>query len=258
MNLAIVVVCAVAALSAGCATRGAVHQVTDDLRAVQAEVGALRQSQEHLSRRLVELTTSASNAQASIAQLQTTSAATTGNVERLTARVQATDEAIKEVKESVAEHAEAAAVPAPAPAPEPPKENRAGSAENAFATGLKNFRHREYGQAVLDFLNVVTKHPAHELASTAQYWIGEAYYQQHDYRQALLEFQRAVDWTAPNPKVADALLKAGLCYRHLRESSRAEQAWRRVAREFPGTPAAEEARMLLDGKGSGASSRRRP
>jgi len=121
-------------------------------------------------------------------------------------------------------------------------------AEASFAAGVTNFRNREYGQAVLDFLDVVAKHPSHELASAAQYWIGEAYYQQRDYRQALVEFRRSADWPAPNGKAADALVRTGLCYQNLRESAQAQTAWRRVVREFPGSPAAEEARLLLAGK----------
>jgi TolA-binding protein len=104
---------------------------------------------------------------------------------------------------------------------------------------------------------VVTKHPRHELASTAQYLIAEAYYLQRDYRQALAEFQRTIEWSVPHPKIADLLLKAGLCHRHLRESMEAQLAWRRVVREFPEAPAAEEARVLLAGKKSPPPSVRR-
>ena len=126
-----------------------------------------------------------------------------------------------------------------------PRETRAGSVENAYAAGLANFRAREYGQAILDFLDLVAKHPEHPLVPSAQYWIGEAYYVQHDYRQALVEFQKVIDWGLANPKMADALLKTGLCYHNLRETSRAREAWQRVLREFPGTPAAVQARTLL-------------
>lgn len=251
MNRATLVAWVVAALSTGCATRGAVRQVTEDLRAIQSEVAALRQSQEDLSRRLTEVATAARTAQAKGVQLQASTAATTAEIERLATKVHASDEAIKEVKDAFAVRAAATPPPPePPPAPEPPKQNRAGSAESAFASGLANFRNREYGQAVLDFLDVVTKHPKHELASTSQYWIGEAYYLQRDYRQALIEFERAAEWAAPHPKVPDALLKAGLCHSQLRESKQAEQAWRRVVREFPESPAADEARLLLVGRKS--------
>ena len=256
MNRGTAVACVFALLAAGCATRGSVRQVGEDLRSLQGEIGALRRSQEDLSRRLAEMANATRTAQPRTDQLAASIAAVKTDVERLNAKVQATDAAVKDVKETLAVRA-SAPPPAPPPAPEPPKPTRASSAEDAFTAGLANFRNREYGQAVLDFLDVVTKHPRHELASTAQYLIAEAYYLQHDYRQAGAEFRRTIEWPVPHPKVADSLLKVGLCHRHLRESMEAQIAWRRVVREFPEAPAAEEARVLLAGKKSPSPSARR-
>ena len=257
MSRAAIVAC-VLTLLAGCASRGSVRQVGEDLRGVQGEVGALRQSQEDLSQRLIEMANANRTAQTKTEQLQASIAALRADVERLSAKAQATDAAIKDVQATLAVRASA---PPPAlaspPAPEPPKQSRSSSAENSFTAGLTNFRHREYGQAVLDFLEVVTKHPGHELASTAQYLIGEAYYLQHDYRQAIAEFQRAVDWKPPHPKIPDALLKIGLCHSRLREAKQAQGAWRRIVREYPESPAADEARTLLAGKKSPSPSARR-
>ena len=254
-----VVACVSAVLVAGCATRGMIRQLAGEVHGVQGEVGALRQSQEDLSRRLTEMASANRTASARTAELQASVASVKIDVERLTARLQATDGALKTVNETGARSSAVAVAPPPAPAappaPDPPRARRAGSAESAFAAGLSNFRKREYGQAVLDFLDVVTTHPRHELASTSQYWIGEAYYLQRDYRQALIEFERAAEWAAPHAKVPDALLKAGLCHSQLRESTQAQQAWRRVVREFPESPAADEARILLDGKKSPSARR---
>ena len=41
----------------------------------------------------------------------------------------------------------------------------------------------------------------------AQYWLGEAYYVNHDYTNALAAFQRVVDKYPQSRKVPDALLK---------------------------------------------------
>lgn len=258
MTRAAAVAWLVAALLTGCATRGSVHQVVQDHQTLEAEVARLRQGQEDLSRRLAELESNAQASQTRAAEHEASIASTADEVQQLARRVDESDEAIKQVNEAVAA---AAAVPPPPPPPvvalpEPPKETQVGTAEHAYAAAQANFRNREYGQAVLDFLDVVTKHPAHPLAPTAQFWIAEAYYRQHDYRQALVEFQRVVDWGPSNPKIAEALLKSGLCHSNLREMSRAEQAWRRVLREFPESLEADQAKILLSANGS-ASPRRR-
>jgi tol-pal system protein YbgF len=261
VNRATTVAWVVAALVTGCATRGSVHQVAQDHQALESEVIRLREAQEDLTRRLAELSSSAEAGQARAAELQAGITVNAEEAQRLAQQLNANEQAIKQVNEALS--VVAAAVPPPppppppaAPVPEPPKESQVGSAESMYAAGQANFRSREYGQAVLDFLDVVTRHPAHPLAPMAQFWIAEAYYRQHDYRQALLEFQRVVDWEPSNPKIAEALVKSGLCYSNLREMSRAEQAWRRVMREFPESVEADQAKVLLSANGS-ASPRRR-
>src|SRR4029077_3469072 len=84
--------------------------------------------------------------------------------------------------------------PVAAPSREPAP--RATSPEQAYQAALATFRAREHGQAVLDFLDFIAKYPRHPLVANAQYWIGEAYYVQHDFRQAQTEFQKVLK-TAP-------------------------------------------------------------
>ena len=108
---------------------------------------------------------------------------------------------------------------------------------------------REHGQAVLDFLDFMAKYPKHPLVANAQYWIGEAYYVQRDYRQAQTEFQKVLDIAPGSAKAGDALLKIGYCQRNLRDESRARATWQRVVHEFPRSEAAGKARTLLSARG---------
>lgn len=118
-------------------------------------------------------------------------------------------------------------------------------AQRGYDMAMANSRAREHGQAVLDFLDFIARYPSHPLASSAQYWIGEAYYVQRDYHQALVEFQRVVDM-APSPTTAaEALLKIGLAHTNRRENSRAQRAWQRVVHDYPATESAGRARALL-------------
>ena len=136
--------------------------------------------------------------------------------------------------------AESLPVQPPAPAP---AAVRAGNPEQEYNAALATFRSREHGQAVLDFIDFIAKHPKHALAGNAQYWIGEAYWAQRDYRQALVEFEKVSEY-GPG-KAPDALIKIGLCHARLRDASRAEQAWQRVIREYPKSEAAGLAQSLL-------------
>ncbi|OLC91084.1 MAG: tol-pal system protein YbgF [Candidatus Rokubacteria bacterium 13_1_40CM_3_69_38] len=142
--------------------------------------------------------------------------------------------------------ASAAALPPAPPAARPlrePQEARATGAEKAYAAAMATFRAREHGQAVLDLLDFLSRYPQHPLAGAAQYWIGEAYYVQHDYRQALVEFQKVLEFG--HGKTPEALVKIGLCHLNLRDPNRARQTWQRVARDYPQSESAGTARALL-------------
>jgi tol-pal system protein YbgF len=131
----------------------------------------------------------------------------------------------------------------PQAAPPAPAASSAGNPEQEYSAALATFRSREHGQAVLDFIDFIAKHPKHALAGNAQYWIGEAYWAQRDYRQALVEFEKVSEY-GPG-KAPDALVKIGLCHARLRDASGAEQAWQRVIREYPKSEAAALAQSLL-------------
>jgi tol-pal system protein YbgF len=141
-------------------------------------------------------------------------------------------------------------VPPPAPTPPPPQvappapaAPRTGNPEEEYNAALATFRSREHGQAVLDFIDFIAKYPKHTLAGNAQYWIGEAYWAQRDYRQALVEFDKVSEYGPA--KAPDALVKIGLCHVRLRDVPRAQQAWQRVLREYPKSEAAILAQSLL-------------
>jgi tol-pal system protein YbgF len=132
----------------------------------------------------------------------------------------------------------------PSPAtPATPAPKAHGNPEQEYAAALATYRAREHGQAVIDFIDFIAKYPKHPLAGNAQYWIGEAYWAQRDYRQALVEFEKVFE-RGPG-KAPDALLKIGLCYLRLSDVPRAQQAWQRVVNEYPKSESAAMARSLI-------------
>jgi tol-pal system protein YbgF len=144
---------------------------------------------------------------------------------------------------------------APSPAGKPavrPAPVAAPSAEKIFSAAMANFRAQEHGQAVLELTDLITRYPSHGLAPAAQLWIGEAYYEQRDYQQALIELKRVSEAYPRSPQVADALLKTGLCQRALGDRSAATSAWEQVIREHPESAAAGQARTLLGSRDSAA------
>jgi len=141
------------------------------------------------------------------------------------------------------------AVSAP-PAPVSPGPRNV-EAERMFAAALTQLRSGNDGQAALEFTEFVTRYPSHPQAAAAQNYIGEAFYRQRDFRQAVTEFQKTVDNYTQATPVSDALLKIGLCQRALGDAAAAKAAWEQVIKQFPKTDAARQARTLLAGKPGG-------
>ncbi|PYO22380.1 MAG: tol-pal system protein YbgF [Candidatus Rokuibacteriota bacterium] len=220
MTRELIAIGAVALVAAGCASRGSVQQLHDQLGGLRAEVTDLRHSHELTTSEVARALDDLRALDARHTELHAGLQEHTADAARLRARLDAAEKEWREAKTPAASEPSAAATPA-------------------------TFRAREHGQAVLDFLDFIATYPRHPLAANAQYWIGEAYYVQRDYRHALEEFRRVVEMAPSSRSAADALLRIGLAYTNLRDNSRAQMVWQRVVREYPASEAAGKARALL-------------
>lgn len=97
-----------------------------------------------------------------------------------------------------------------------------------------------HGLAIMGFQEVLAKFPDSELADNAQYWIGESYYAQKDYKQAMKEFAKAVDTYPKGDKVPAAMLKAAMCQQQLGDKKGAKQTLQKLISNYPNS---EEARL---------------
>lgn len=241
----------VALVLSGCASRGTTQRLDSDLAGLRIDVAGLQEGQVRTTRDSAKAAAELQSLEVQLKELEAGVRRMTEALAQLRTRLDATDTAIRDARAEIATLPARLVPPVPLLVPEPEKERAAtvGNAEEAYAKALASFNAREHGQAVLDFLDFVARYPKHPLAPQAQYWIGEAYFLQHDWRQALVELEKVVE-RGGTPKVPDALLKVGLCYTNLRDPDRARQAWQRLRNEYPSTDAAARARALLSTRGA--------
>jgi len=259
MTRALAILAAMVVVATGCATRGAVTRLRGDLAQLRSELAYTRAAQETAIQDIAHATAELRALDARTRELAGRVRETADEAARLGTRTGAAEEAVRETRARV----QTLATPPPAPpvAPPParpaaaqsappverparePHEPRAVAPERAYAAAMASFRANEHGQAVLDLLDFLARYPKHPLAGNAQYWIGEAYYVQHDYPQALVEFQKVLDHGGL--KMPEALVKIGLCHLSLRDRNRARQMWQRVVRDYPGSEPARMAASLL-------------
>ena len=103
----------------------------------------------------------------------------------------------------------------------------------------------EHAAAIAGFKRFIEKWPSHDYADNAQYWLGEAYYDQADYRTALVEFRAVVQRYPGGNKAPDAMLKVGYCLAKLGDGAAANDVLVQVAQIYPRTDAARLAQKRL-------------
>jgi len=123
--------------------------------------------------------------------------------------------------------------------------DRGGDAASEYRAGVELVKTVRYDEAVAALRAFIAKHPHHDYADNAQYWIGEASYAQKDYARALTEFRTVIEVYPRGNKVPDALLKVGYCYLAMGQGEKARAVLEQVVNLYPKSePAALAAKRL--------------
>jgi len=108
-----------------------------------------------------------------------------------------------------------------------------GSAEKLYQGGYESLLGRRFGDAEGSFKMFVDRHRDHPLASDANYWLGETYYIQGDYKQAAQSFLKGYREYPDGRKAPDTLFKLALSLQQLKQTSEACGTFAEVAKKYP-------------------------
>ncbi len=115
--------------------------------------------------------------------------------------------------------------------------------QKAYDTAVATFKSGDYRTAALAFSNFIRSSAG--LVPSAQYWLGNAYYAQRDYKNAIAAQQVVVTQYADNPKAADALLNISSSYMELKNKPASKKTLEQLLVQYPNTPAAQTAKKRL-------------
>jgi len=107
-----------------------------------------------------------------------------------------------------------------------------------------------YSLAVMGFRDYLRRSPISDLADNAQYWIGECFYAQRDFNQAIQEFLKVLNQYPQGDKVPAATLKIGYSFLQLEDHSSARRYLNQVLEQFPNSDEATLARNKLHSLGN--------
>lgn len=102
-----------------------------------------------------------------------------------------------------------------------------------------------YTLAILGFREFLRHMPDSDLADNAQYWVGEAFYAQRDFEQAVQEFLKVPDAYPKGDKVPAALLKIGYSFIQIGDKAAARRYLNQVVEEYPNSEEATLAKSKL-------------
>jgi tol-pal system protein YbgF len=141
-----------------------------------------------------------------------------------------------------------AALPAAATAPAA----GAPSSDLLYSNGLRDLNGHKYDLAGQEFQDYIKYYSATDLASNAQFYLGEIFFAQEQYQKAVDAYGKVIDNFPRSFKMAPAHLKRGLALIQLGEKAMGVKELRTVVRMYPGTDEERRARAKLKDLGETA------
>jgi tol-pal system protein YbgF len=205
-----------------------------------------------------------------VADLQKTSqknlASTNARFDTLTSQIQALSESLEEAKSRLAKLNDQVAKTQniiqtlntpPAPQVGPPGPNPEGTGAPAqqpslpdpdtlYKSGLSYLSGGQYDLAVQAFQEFLKDYADSELAPNAQFYIGECYYAQKNYKQAIEEYNKCLErYPSGNNKLPAAQLKKSYALAELNQKTAAERELTSLIQRYPNSREADLAKQRL-------------
>jgi len=151
---------------------------------------------------------------------------------------------------------------APSGAAVPPRSDAAApggaspSADTLYSNGLRDITSGKYDLARSEFADYLKYYGETDLASNAQFYLGEIAYSQKQYEQAVTEYDKVLGNYPKSFKLAPARLKKGMALIELGQKNPGVRELREVVKRYPGTEEERRARAKLKELGLAVSATR--
>jgi tol-pal system protein YbgF len=127
------------------------------------------------------------------------------------------------------------------------------SADVLYSNGLRDVNGKHYDLATEEFQDYLKYYGDTDLASNAQFYLGEIAFMQSQYQQALEAYNKVVEKYPKSFKTASARMRKGYCLVELGQKAAAVRELRAVVRQYPGSDEAKRSAAKLREMGVAAS-----
>src|SRR5579862_327344 len=129
----------------------------------------------------------------------------------------------------------------------------APSADTLYSNGLRDITSGKYDLARSEFQDYLKYYGDTDLASNAQFYLGEIAYSQRQYSESVGEYDKVITNYPKSFKLAPARLKKGMALLELGQKTQAIKELREVVKRYPGTEEERRARAKLKELGVAAT-----
>ncbi len=137
-----------------------------------------------------------------------------------------------------------------------PPVGSAPSADMLYQNGLRDIQGGKYDLARSEFLDYLKYYGKTDLASNAQFYLGEIAYQQKKYDQAVSEYDKVLSNYPNSFKLAPAQLHRAMAFIELGQKASGIRELREIVKRYPGTEEDRRARAKLKELGAAIAATR--
>jgi tol-pal system protein YbgF len=127
------------------------------------------------------------------------------------------------------------------------------SADVLYSNALRDINGKHYELATQEFQDYMKSYGDTDLASNAQFYLGEIAFMQGQFQVALDAYNRVIENYPKSFKTASARMRKGFCLAELGQKASAVRELRAVVRLFPGTDEAKRSAAKLKEMGATVS-----
>ena len=130
-------------------------------------------------------------------------------------------------------------------AEQPRPKDAAPSPDSIYMKGLETFKTGDMPATREIFTKFLEQFPKNDLVANAHYWIGETYYSEKNYEQAILSFQEVIKNYPQKDKVPAAMLKQSMAFKAIKDNKSARYVLKKLIEGHPKSEEAKRAKELL-------------
>ncbi|MAF30929.1 MAG: tol-pal system protein YbgF [Magnetococcales bacterium] len=120
------------------------------------------------------------------------------------------------------------------------------TAEDLYSKAYHFLVATSYDQSEEWMKEFIKRHPSHDLADNAHYWLGEIYLVKEMPEKAVVSFSTGLSKFPKGAKAPANLLKMGTAFKQMGKNDFAQSSWKKLIKDFEKSPEADKATKELE------------